>query len=333
MYGIRSSLSSVMIQKKGICRSQSYENLRGEKGQAAQTSSELGKSRKGTPFLRDFKAGEIFTLAEIEGCGVIRQFFITVTDQQENGPDVLEKLILRMYWEKEEQPSVECPLGEFFGCGHGKIVMTDMEPWAKGRKAVNNWDSMPVQMMSDHSPMIIVPARSFHCYFPMPFHHHARITLENCYGEAVSVVAYQVTYTLEKAEQSDSLSDYAHFHAKQTQCKWVPGEECVLSKIALSERDILPSGKTGAYAGLYLSACHDRDGMFSNALLRIASHSEDGDVWYEPVPGAELLSGGFSSFRMRNPILFDRELELSLLPFCDTINKDTEVRGVIYWYF
>ena len=323
MYDIRSSLSNIMLQKKGICRSQSYENLRGEKGQAAQTASILGKSRKGTPFRLDLQPEEVFTLADIEGKGVIRQFFITVTDQKENGPDVLEKLIVRMYWEREEIPSVECPLGAFFCCGHRKIVMTDMEPWAKGRKHTVGWGSMPVRAMSNHSPIIIVPARSFHCYLPMPFNTHAKITIENCYGAAVSVVAYQVTYTLEQSEWK-----YAHFHAKYVRCTWKSDMgELFLHKILSQEN--------GTYAGIYLSARQAGKECSINPLLKITASSDlakSEDIWYEPVSGDDLKNGCWSSFSMEIQIQFKGGLELSLVPFYDTISAETEFDCAVYWY-
>lgn len=308
MYDIRNSLHSIMLQKKGICRSQSYENFRGEKGVAAQTSSVLGKSRKGTPFRLDLKAEEVFELADIEGRGVIRQFFITVTDQKENGPGVLEKLILRMYWEGEDTPSVECSLGEFFGCGHGKM------------------------MMFYESPMIIVPARSFHCYFPMPFNQHARITLENRYGATVSVVAYQVTYTLEESEEGISLPLYTHFHAKQTRCKWKAGESCDLTFISTADDADRQWKETSTYAGIYLSVRQDEWNCSNHFLLRIASGGNDGDVWYEPVAGEELVNGGFRSFRMQNPIQFDQGLEISLISMQGMMEEELEFSSVVYWY-
>lgn len=324
MYDIRSSLSTIMMPKRGICRSQSYENLRGKKGQAAQTASELGASRKGTPFLRDFQPGEIFTLAEIEGRGIIRQFFITVTDQQEMGPDVLETLILRMYWEDEELPAVECPLGQFFGCGQAKIVVTDMEPFAKGRKYVNDWDSMPVQIMSNQSPLIRVPARSFHSYFPMPFNHHARITLENCYGAAVSVVAYQVTYTLEPETE---LPVYTHFHVKYAKCLWQSGmDELFLNKISVSRKE------SGTYTGICLSTKQVDEKSKRNLLLKLTSFSDEENVWYEPIAGDDLVNGSWQSFRMENPIQFEQNLEISLVPFVDVFNENIEFTNLIYWY-
>lgn len=66
MYTEMDSLSRIMRRQAGISRSQSYENIHGEKGKAAMASSVLGKSRKGAPFRLNLQVGEIFTLAEIK---------------------------------------------------------------------------------------------------------------------------------------------------------------------------------------------------------------------------------------------------------------------------
>lgn len=68
---------------------------------------------------------------------------------------ILRDLVLRMYWDDEEEPSVESPLGDFFCCGFGREC---------------NVNSMPIA---------VVPSRGLNCYFQMPFRKKARITLEN----------------------------------------------------------------------------------------------------------------------------------------------------------
>ena len=364
-------LSSLMLQKKGICRSISYENPHGEKGKAAWTSSVLGPSRKGTPFLLNLPSGETFTLAEIEGTGVIRQFFITVTDQKEAGPGVLQKLILRMYWENEEVPSVECPLGEFFCCGHNEITMLGTDPAA------------------------VVPARSFHWYFPMAFEKHVKITLENTYGAAISVVAYQVTYTVENEEGKATESRYsaernydiinknvmaqsieresAHFHASYIKGKWNQEDREVMLIPAASDisgirksadvginanRTVLHGtqecdGKlqnSGVYVGTYISARQCGKKCRKEFLLRLEDNS--GNIWYEPVDGDQLADGGWHSFRIQNAVRFEEGLRISLIPWdCDMgkaanaedmeaeIYKEEvdeleklEISGAVYWY-
>ncbi|HEY8282747.1 MAG TPA: DUF2961 domain-containing protein, partial [Chloroflexota bacterium] len=57
------------------------------------------------------------TLLEVKGAGIITHIWVT-TDCKE--ADHLRKVTLRMWWDGEETPSVEVPLGDFFGMGHSK---------------------------------------------------------------------------------------------------------------------------------------------------------------------------------------------------------------------
>ena len=80
-------------------------------------------------------------------------------------------LILRFYWDHEETPAIECPAGDFFCCGWGKYAQLS---------------SLPV---------CVNPGSAFNCYWEMPFHSHARITLENCSEEDI-VAYYQINCSL-----------------------------------------------------------------------------------------------------------------------------------------
>lgn len=322
MYDKRISLSSLMLQRKGICRSVSYENPLGEKGKAARTSSVLGPSRKGTPFLLNLASGETFVLADIEGSGVIRQFFITVTDQKEAGPGVLEKLILRMYWEEEEIPSVECPLGDFFCCGNNEITMCSTEPVA------------------------VVPARSFHWYFPMAFSKHAKITLENTYGSAISVVAYQVTYTLD--ENKAMTENISHFHSLGIKSVWNPESENELILIKGTGNSDNREFSCGLYVGIYISV--RQSGRKYRKKFLLCLKDSGGNVWYEPVDGDLLKKGGWHSFRIYNPVNYEGILKISLVSWVpDTVQytcekesitetasnmeeNNMEISGAVYWY-
>lgn len=98
----------------GKSRSINWENRTGEKGKGGMASSVLGPSRKGSPCVPRIAANETVTLAEIEGPGVIQHIWMTVTDKtSERNRYVLRDLVLRMYWDGEETPSVESPLGDF----------------------------------------------------------------------------------------------------------------------------------------------------------------------------------------------------------------------------
>lgn len=98
--------------------------------------------------------GETATLAEIEGAGAIKHIWITIAHKD---PLYRRNLVLRMYWDGEEHPSVESPIGDFFGQGWGEEYLFSSLPLAAapaGGKALN-------------------------CYFVMPYAKGARITVEN----------------------------------------------------------------------------------------------------------------------------------------------------------
>lgn len=149
------SLSGLPLLKKGKSRSINWENRTGEKGKGGMAASDLGPSRKGSPCIPGLEPGETVTLAEIDGPSVIQHIWITVTDRtSDRNRYILRDLVLRMYWDGEESPSVESPLGDFFCCGFGV--------------------SYPVNSM----PIAVNPTRGFNSYFPMPFRKKAKITIE-----------------------------------------------------------------------------------------------------------------------------------------------------------
>ena len=182
-----SGLENLFLLRNGKSRSINWENRNGEKGRGGMAASDLGQGRKGSPCVPVIEAGETVTLAEMEGPGLIQHIWVTVTDRvSDRNRYILRDLVLRIYWDGEEKPSVESPLGDFFCCGFGV--------------------SYPVNSM----PVVVNPTRGFNCYFPMPFWKKARITVENQCDEAVHAFFYQVDYCL-----TDELPDEAgYFHAQ-----------------------------------------------------------------------------------------------------------------------
>lgn len=180
-------LNSVSMLSGGRSRAVNAENPTGEKGGGGKAASCLGPSRKGSPCIPLIEPGETKVLADISGCGVIRHIWVTVTEQLSPANRfVLRDMVLRMYWDGEDAPSVECPLGDFFCCGFGKTYF------------VNS------------APVAVLPRSGMNCYFEMPFRTHARITIENQNAEAVPSFFYQIDYCL-----YDSLPQEAgYFHAQ-----------------------------------------------------------------------------------------------------------------------
>src|SRR5579883_871605 len=120
--GLDMNLGNLSRLSKAKTRSIGPENLTGEKGKAGMSTDgaakgaarDLGQGWKVSPFVR-VPAKSTFTLAEITGPGAIQQIWMT--------PAPLDKTrwdILRFYWDDETEPSIECPLGDFFACGWGR---------------------------------------------------------------------------------------------------------------------------------------------------------------------------------------------------------------------
>jgi hypothetical protein len=184
--GLDLHLGNLARLSKAKTRSISAENFTGAKGQAgmategtgAKCAADLGQGWKVSPSI-NIAPGQLVTLAEIEGPGAIQHLWNTVH------PQWWRRLVLRMYWDAEETPSVETPLGDFFCNG-----------WCK-RCNVNSL------------PIAVNPAGGFNSYWQMPFRKSARITLENLGDDPINGYYYQIDYTL-----TDVPEDAATFHAQ-----------------------------------------------------------------------------------------------------------------------
>ena len=148
-------------------RSISFENPTGAPGEGGQAASRLGPCRKGAPN-RPFEPGETVDLANIEGPGTIRHIWMTISNRK---PETFRSFVIRAYWDGQEHPSIECPLGDFFGFAHGKVESYQSAVHSLGRNAgMNVW-------------------------LPMPFLKQAHVTLTNETERAVTIY-YQIDYTI-----------------------------------------------------------------------------------------------------------------------------------------
>ncbi len=118
-------------------RSISAENPHGEKGGGARAvegtmakaARDLGVGWKISPCI-DIEAGETALLADITGPGSINHIWITVDSRR------WRSLLLRVYWDDEESPSIEVPLGDFFCLGwnqHAQISAIPVSVNPEGR--------------------------------------------------------------------------------------------------------------------------------------------------------------------------------------------------------
>ena len=147
-------------------RSISFENPTGARGAGGQEASRLGATRKGAP-MKNIEGGETVQLCDIEGMGTIRHIWMTTNRSPEN----LRSMVIRVWWDGQEHPSIESPVGDFMGFAHGKVEAYHSAVHSLGQNAgMNIW-------------------------LPMPFTKRARITLTN-EGEGVMPLYYQIDYTV-----------------------------------------------------------------------------------------------------------------------------------------
>jgi len=176
-------------------RSISPENFTGAKGKGgmaeegtgAACARDLGPGWKISPSVV-IEAGTTFEMADIEGPGTIEQIWLTPTGNWRFS-------ILRIYWDDQQHPSVECPVGDFFACGWGQYAQVS---------------SLAV---------CVNPGSAFNCYWSMPFRRRCRITLENIASDDMRLY-YQINYAL--APVSDEA---AYFHAQFRRVNPLPYKE------------------------------------------------------------------------------------------------------------
>ncbi len=193
--GLNMHLGNLARLSDAETRSISPENLNGAKGQGgmakegtgAECARDLGQGWKISPSVR-IAPGETFELADIEGPGAIQQIWMTATGHWRFS-------ILRIYWDGQEQPSVECPVGDFFACGWGRYA--------------------PVNSLA----VCVNPGSAFNSYWEMPFRRHCRMTFTNIADDPM-VLYYQINYNL-----TDVPKDTGYFHAQFRRVNPLPYKE------------------------------------------------------------------------------------------------------------
>ena len=231
--------------KKSHTRSISAENKNGEKGKGGMATEgtgtsaarDLGQKWKISPSIR-IAPGELVEIANIDGPGVIRHIWLTC------GLDN-RQLIIRMYWDGSENPSVECPVGDFFAnpCCENHVQISSFAVCVNSKNAMN-------------------------CYWSMPFRKHARITIENQNCDTVEVF-YQIDYELEEVPE-----DCAYFHAQFRRTNPLPYKEDYV---------ILDGVKgTGQYVGTFLYWGVNNCGWWGEGEVKFYL---DGDKEYPTICG------------------------------------------------
>ncbi len=177
-----------------------------DQGISANCARDLGRGWKVNPCV-SIPAGTTFTMADFQGEGVVNHIWMTPTGYWRH-------VILRVYWDGSDTPSVECPVGDFFCAGLGEY---------------HQISSLPV---------CVNPGSAFNCYWQMPFRRGFRMTIENIGFEDMRLY-YQIDFSLESVP-----ADAMYFHAQFRRTNPVPYKtpHTILDDVAAR----------GTYVGTYM---------------------------------------------------------------------------------
>jgi hypothetical protein len=289
---------------------------------------------------RPINAGETLVLLDNAGPGLISHIWFTIASAD---PHHLKALVLRMFWDGEATPSVETPVGDFFGLGLGDYFLYESVPLSVGgNKALN-------------------------CFFPMPFQHHARITVTNQGTQKVDSFYFNIDYrSYSKAFAADTL----YFHAQYRQAAPAEG----WTKEWQSNSDPLVDGKKnlngdgnyvwmeatgrGHFVGVAMSVLQNQDGWWGEGddMFFIDGETEPSingtgsedyflgawgfgsgafsyGLYGAPVKGEEYAGGRSSVYRFHldSPITFTRSMRATI-EHGHANHRSDNYFSVAFWY-
>jgi hypothetical protein len=245
--GLDSNLSNLYRLSDAQSFSIGPENLTGEKGKggmattgsASKAAANLGQGWKVNPYVT-IDPGATFTMADIQGEGAIQHIWMTPAgDWRLN--------IFRVYWDGEKDPSVEVPVGDFFGQAWGKYARI-----SSLAVAVN-------------------PGSAFNCYWPMPFHKRATMTLQNLSDKPMTLY-YQIDFT-----RTHVPDDAAYFHAQFRRVNPLPFKQVYTIVDGIQ-------GK-GQYVGTYMAWGTHSNGWWGEGEIKFYL---DGDQQFPTINGTGL---------------------------------------------
>ncbi len=264
----------------------------------SKRSSSTDSSFHGNGDSKEILPGETLVLANLQGPGIIKHIWNTSASVF---PFSARSLVLRIYWDGSEKPSVEVPIGDFFGVGHG---------------AKKDFQSLPVSVSSF--------GRSRTCFWRMPFKKQAKITVSNELAEFGPVYFY---YYVDWEKVESLADDILYFHARYHQ----------QTPAKAGDHVILNTTGRGNYVGTVYSAHQVKTGWFGEGDDRFyidgekipsiqGTGTEDyfGDAWgfrefAGPFQGVPLYEGSLAGDRVTayrwhisDPIRFQKSLLFSI---------------------
>jgi len=289
---------------------------------------------------RQVDPGGVLTLLDANGPGMLTHIWITVASPE---AEHLKKLVLRIYWDQETTPSVEAPLGDFFGLGLGEY---------------HRWESELLSVGSD---------KALNSFFLMPFQKHARITVSNEGHQKVDAFYFNLDYrAYSEPLPGGTLYFHAQFRQGQPNHGWTSdwqknSDPRVDRKTNLDGKENylwLDAAGRGHFVGVTMSVLQNQDGWWGEgddmffidgeARPSIAgTGSEDyflgawdfgGHPFFYRLYGAPVVgeerAGGKSSvyrFHLDSPIPFTKSLRATI-EHGHANHRSDNYYSVAYWY-
>jgi hypothetical protein len=289
---------------------------------------------------RPIAPGQVLTLLEEKGPGEISHIWITISSPEKYH---LKKLVLRMYWDGESEPSVEAPIGDFFGLGNGDYFL---------------YQSLPLAVGS---------AKALNCFFPMPFKDSAKITVTNEGALTVDDFYYNIDM---RVYAKPLPADTFYFHAQYRQCTpckgwtndWASnGDEKVDKKPNLDGEGnylFLEAAGRGHFVGVTQSILQNQDDwwgegddmIFVDGEKRPSINGTGSEDYYLGAWGFEAgasnyllfgvpVMGGYSAgarwsvyrFHLDSPIPFTKSIRVSI-EHGHANHRSDNFFSVAYWY-
>ncbi len=289
---------------------------------------------------RKIEPGATLTILDVDGPGTITHLWATLSSQE---PYHLKKLVLRMYWDNESSPSVETPLGDFFGLGLGEYHV---------------WESQVLSVANE---------RALNCFFTMPFQKHARITVTNEGKQRTDAFYFNIDYrALSKALPPDTLYFHAQFRQAQPNHGWTAdwkdnGDPRVDDAKNLDGKDnyvwLEATGK-GNFVGITMSILQNQDfwwgegddmffmdGETTPSIIGtgsedyflgaygFGSHGFSYRMFGAPVKGEEVAGSRSSVYRFHldSPIPFAKSIRATI-EHGHANHRSDNFYSVAYWY-
>ncbi len=284
--------------------------------------------------------GVTLTLLDTDGPGLISHLWFTIASKE---PYHLKRIVLRIYWDGEETPSVEAPIGDFFGLGLGYY-----HPWQS-------------EMLSVGS------IKDLNCFFPMPFQRHARITVTNEGKQLIDALYYNIDY---RTDPTTLAPGTLYFHAQYRQAqpnhgwtnRWTSnGQPLVNKKPNLTGQDNyvwLDAKGPGQYAGVTMSILQNQDDWWGEGddmffvdgakkpsiagtgaedyflgAWGFKDHPFSYQLYGAPIVGKSVAGGRTSVYRFHldSPIVFKTSFKATI-EHGNANHRSDNFYSVAYWY-